>query len=225
MSGKFKMSRREFVMLAGSTICTSMLPYNKVLASGGLQPEIKFKESTCGSDKETKGRILIAYASRCGSTSEVAEAIGQTLCETGVSTDVRLVGNADVLSPYGAVILGSAIRAGKWLSEAVTFVEKHQESLSRIPVAYFVVCMAMKENSIETRRRARAFLDPLYELAPRVKPVGTGLFAGATDFNKLSFINRSILKAKGIPEGDFRNWEAIRKWAVNVRPALVGVTS
>jgi hypothetical protein len=30
------------------------------------------------------------------------------------------------------------------------------------------------------------------------------------------------LKVKGAPEGDFRNWEAIRAWAAGVRPALWG---
>ena len=225
MNEKSKINRRDFLILAGGTICMSMLPYNKVSASDWEQSGIKFIESTCGKDGNMPGRILIAYASRCGSTGEIAEAIGQTLCGTGVPTDVRLVKNVDVLSPYHAVILGSAVRAGKWLPEAVAFVKKHQDTLSRIPLAYFVVCMAMKDDTIENRRRASAFLDPLYEAAPLVKPVDTGLFAGATDFNKLSFINRSILKAKGIPEGDFRNWDAIRTWTVNVRPALLGVTS
>lgn len=215
------MNRRDFLLLAGGTICMTMLPYKKVAASDGRQSTIKFVESTCGKDGKIPKRILIAYASRCGSTGKVAEAIGQTLCGTGISTEVRLVDNVKDLSPYQAVILGSAIRVGKLLPEAVAFVKKHQDTLRRIPVAYFVVCVTMRDDTIENRRTASAFLDPLCKLAPRVKPVDRGLFAGATDFRKLSFVHRSILKAKGIPEGDFRNWEAIRTWTLKVRPELV----
>lgn len=221
MSGKNTMSRRDFLLLAGGAICTSVLPYNMVAASDGRQSGIQFIESTCENDEKMPGRILIAYASRCGSTGEVADAIGQTLCGTGVSADVRLVENVDVLSPYQAVILGSAIRIGKWLPEAVDFVKKHRDTLSRMPVAYFVVCISMRDDTIENRRTASAYLDPVYKLAPGVKPRDVGLFAGATDFKKLSFVHSSILKAKGIPEGDFRNWEAIRTWAASVRPALL----
>jgi menaquinone-dependent protoporphyrinogen oxidase len=221
MSGKSTMSRRDFLLLAGGTICAAVLPCNMVAASDGRKSAVKFIESMCGKDGEIQRRILIAYASRCGSTGEVADGIGQTLCETGVSTEVRLVGKVRDLSPYQSVILGSAVRAGKWLPEAADFVKKHQDTLCRIPVAYFVVCMTMRDDTIENRRRALTFLDPLYKLAPRVKPRDIGLFAGATDFNKLSFVHRSILKAKGIPEGDFRNWEAIRTWAVNVQPVLL----
>ena len=225
MRGKITMSRRDFLVLAGGTICTAMLPYNMAAASNRRHSDIKFIESSCEKEEKSPRKILICYASRCGSTGEVAEAIGQTMCGKGVSTEVRLIENVNTLSPYQAVIIGSAIRVGKWLPEAVDFVKKYQDTLSRMPVAYFLVCMTMRDDTIENRSKASAFLGPLYNLAPQVKPVDSGLFAGATDFKKLSFVNRSILKAKGIPEGDFRNWEAIRTWAVNVRPALLGITS
>lgn len=220
MNGKVTMSRRDFLILAGGTICTTLLPCSAVAASVGRKPATKFIESTCEKEGNIQRKILIAYASRCGSTGEVADTIGRTLCGTGVSTEVRLVEDLNDLSPYQAVILGSAVRVGKWLPEAAAFVKKHRDALSRMPVAYFVVCMTMKDDTLENRRKASAFLDPVRKLAPRVKPVGTGLFAGATDFRKLSFVQRSILKSKGIPDGDFRNWDAIRAWAVNLRPAI-----
>jgi menaquinone-dependent protoporphyrinogen oxidase len=123
------------------------------------------------------------------------------------------------LSSYQAVILGSAIRMGKWLPETVEFLKKHQDALSRVPVAYFVVCLTMKDDTADNRRTALAFLDPVRKQVPQVKPVDIGLFAGAVDFNKLSFVYSLILKVKGAPEGDFRNWETIRTWATSVRPA------
>ena len=67
-------------------------------------------------------RTLVAYASRAGSTAEVAEAIGRTLAEDGAQVDVRLVKEVADLSPYRAVVAGSAIQGGKWLPEAMQFV-------------------------------------------------------------------------------------------------------
>lgn len=224
MNEKITINRRDFLLFTGGALFTAMLPCNTVVASDSRPTEIEFVESTCRKNENIPKRLLITYASRCGSTGEVAEAISQTLCGTKISTDVLLVENVNDLSPYQAVIIGSAIRAGKWLPEAVAFVKKHQETLSRMPLAYFVVCMAMKDDTEENRRTALAFLDPLHKAVPQVRPVDTGLFAGATDFDKLSIFQSSILKVKGVPEGDFRNWDAIRAWAVTLQPALFGST-
>jgi menaquinone-dependent protoporphyrinogen oxidase len=169
---------------------------------------------------QTAKRILIAYASRCGPTGDIAETIGQTLCRSQAATEVRLIENVDDPGPYDAVILGSAIRAGTWLHVATGFVKNHQDTLRRMPVAYFVACTAMRDNTPEIRRKALAYLDPLFQSVPEVKPIDTGLFAGAVDYKKLSFFQRTVLKAKEIPEGDFCNFKEIRAWALKLHPAI-----
>lgn len=223
MSQKNRMSRRRFLILVGGAISASALPYNRTTALDTRQSVVEFIESTCEKNGKMKSRLLIAYGSRCGSTGGVAEAIGQTLCETGTAVDVRLVKNANDLRPYQGVIVGSAIRMGKWLPEVVEFVKTNQDTLSRIPVAYFVVCLSMKDDTAENRNKVLAYLDPVRKQVPQVKPLGIGLFAGAIDFNKLSFLHNLMLKVKGATEGDFRNWSAIRSWAAGLRPA-VGIT-
>ena len=220
MSGKTEIGRRSFLILVGGAICSSMLPYEMAASTDAPQSTTEFIESTCGKDEKMKNRTLIAYASRCGSTGGVAEAIGKLLCESGASVDVHLVGNVNDLSPYQGVIVGSAIRMGKWLPEAVEFVKTHQDTLSRVPVAYFAVCLTMKDDTVENRRKSLGFLDPVHKQFPQVKPVDIGLFAGAVDYKKLSLAYSLILKVKGAPAGDFRNWETIRTWAACVRPAL-----
>ena len=220
MSGKTEIGRRGFLILVGGAIGVSTLPYNRVLAVENRQSVVEFIESSCEKDKKMKSKLLITYGSRCGSTGGVAEAIGQVLCEEGVAVDVRLVKNVNDLSPYQAVIVGSAIRMGKWLPEVVEFVKTHQDTLSRVPVAYFTVCLTMKDDTVENRRKALAYLDPVRKQFPQVKPVDIGLFAGAVDYKKLSFAYSLILKVMGAPEGDFRNWEAIRTWGAGRRPAL-----
>jgi menaquinone-dependent protoporphyrinogen oxidase len=168
------------------------------------------------SDKSDK--ILVAYATKAGSTAEVAEAIGQELREAGAEVEVSQAKNVKHVSPYKAVIIGSAIRMGKWVSEATEFVEENRGALSQVPVAYFVVCMTMKDDTEENRHTVEAYLDPVREL---VEPVDIGLFAGAMDYNKLSFGARTIAKAIKVSEDDWRDWEAIRAWARQVHGRLM----
>jgi menaquinone-dependent protoporphyrinogen oxidase len=220
MSGKTEMGRRSFLTLVGGAISALTLPYDKVIALETRQVAVEFNKLSYEKDRKMKNRLLIAYGSRCGSTGGVAEAIGQVLSMAGAAMDVRLVKDVNDLSPYQGVIVGSAIRMGKWLPEVVEFVKTHQDTLSRVPVAYFAVCLAMKDDTVENRHKALGYLDPVRKQFPQVKPADIGLFAGAVDYKKLSFAYSLILKVKGAPEGDFRNWEAIRTWAASIHPAL-----
>ena len=56
-------------------------------------------------------------------------------------------------------------------------------------------------------------MDPILKAVPEINPVGIGTFAGALDYSNLTWLNKKILKSKGAPEGDFRDWNAIRAWA------------
>jgi len=218
MSEQKRITRRRFLALAGGAAGVTAAACLGLTALGTRQPAVEFAETSCGNKSDVSDKVLVAYASRCGSTGGVAEAIGEVLCEGGVAADVRLAKDVTDLSGYQAVIVGSAIRMGAWLPEAMKFVETHQDVLSRIPVAYFAVCMTLEEDTEENRRTVAAYLDPIRE---RVQPVDVGLFAGAMDYNKLPFIYRLIVKALKSPEGDFRDWDAIRAWAANARPALL----
>jgi hypothetical protein len=55
---------------------------------------------------------------------------------------------------------------------------------------------------------------------PQVQPVAEGFFAGGLDGSKLPFLYRLIAKALRSPEGNFRNREAVRTWAGQVRAHL-----
>jgi flavodoxin len=81
--------------------------------------------------------VLVAYASREGSTAEIAETIGMVLREAGAEVDVLPVKEVHNLDGYDAVVLGSAVHIGKVLPEAVQFAKRHQPVLADLPVAYF----------------------------------------------------------------------------------------
>ena len=223
-------TRREFI--ADSAMFTAGAISVMALGSGALSPQtvqagkVEFPESSCGVEKEKGHKVLVAYASDCGSTGEVAEAIGQVLCDNGTAVDVRLVENVKDLSPYQAAVIGSAIHSSKWLPEAIKFIETNQKVLSQLHVAYFLTCLTLYKSNDVTRRRARSYLDPVFDAVPQVKPVDIGLFAGVLDYSKLSFVVRMVMKSKmkkkGVPEGDHRNWDDIRAWAKGLGPKLLG---
>jgi menaquinone-dependent protoporphyrinogen oxidase len=163
-------------------------------------------------------RILVAHASRAGSTAEVAEAVGQVLRDCGAEVDVRPVKGIQGLAGYDALVLGSAIWMGKPLREAVRFAAAQQHALANLPVAYFVLCETLREDTPANRDRARRFLGPLQKLK---QPVSLGLFAGAKDYGSVHPLVRWVLmNVLKLPEGDWRDWEQIRAWAAALAPQL-----
>jgi menaquinone-dependent protoporphyrinogen oxidase len=167
--------------------------------------------------------ILIAYASRGGSTAGVAEAIGKTLAEGGVPIDVRPMAEVTDLTPYRAVVAGSAINGGKWLPEAMQFVEAHQAELAARPFAAFLVCITLAMKNQKYREHVATWLDPVRAL---VRPVSEGHFAGMFDARQLppefnTFAMRAAVALGIFPKGDHRDWAAIRTWAESLRPLLM----
>lgn len=207
-----RISRRSFLMLTGgiiSVVSLGSMPNARFTHAAATE----FPESKCGGGSEADKKFLVAYASKYGSTAGVAEAIGKELCSRGAPVDVLLIKNIGDLSSYRGVVVGSAIYKWKWLPEAVDFVKMNREVLRRVPVAYFLVCMTMCEPTEENRRKVLAYLDPLLKEVPQVKPVRIGTFAGALRYGNLSWLEKMLMKFVGAPEGDFRDWDAIRAWA------------
>ena len=158
-------------------------------------------------------RILVTYATRSGSTAEVAAAIGGVLDARGFSVDVRPIMDAPTLDDYAAVVIGSAVRTGSWLPEAVAFVEANRLVLNRVPVALFTVHVHNTGDDPASIARRRAYL---YEVRPLINIVGEVFFSGKIDRTKLSTLERLMVRAVKAPIGDFREWDKIRGWAETV---------
>ncbi|MEW6241910.1 MAG: flavodoxin domain-containing protein [Chloroflexota bacterium] len=168
-------------------------------------------------------KILVTYTSRTGWTVGVAETIGKTLTENGASVDVIPMRDVKDLSAYDAVVAGSGINGGTWLPEAMQWVRDHQSELKRKPFAAFLVCMTLTmKNGEQYRGHVATWLDPVSAL---VKPVSKGLFAGGLDISKIpSFSDRLKFRLSVLfgfwREGDHRDWSAIRRWALELKPLL-----
>ncbi len=208
-----EISRRKFLkkglLIASATVVTVC---GGTTFAATYKPELETPSSSYG-EKTMSQKILVTYASKAGSTIEIANRIGALLAESGNSVDVVPVKNVTDLSAYQAVILGSAIRIGSVLPEVLKFVEQNQESLREKPFNLFVACMTLNEDTEENRKTVSAYLDPIRSL---VQPETEGLFAGVMDPNKLNLIERFMMKSMKTPVGDFRHWDQINNWAKKV---------
>jgi menaquinone-dependent protoporphyrinogen oxidase len=161
-------------------------------------------------------KVLVAYGSWAGSTAEVARMVASALEEAGSPAEAVPANEVRDLAPYKAVVVGSAIHAGQLHGDVRTFMAQHEAALHDLPLAYFVVCMSMKDGTEENRTEAAGYLNKLHEMYPDIKPVSTGLFAGAIELKKLSWIFRTMMKMMKAEEGDCRDPEAIRAWAAGL---------
>ena len=210
-----KISRRRFLALAGGAAGASVLGCAGLAWAGTRQLPVELDRHAC--EGETAQKVLVAYATRCGSTGGVAKAVGQALCAAGAAVEVLPVGEVTDVSAYSAVVLGSAVRIAKWLPEAVRFVEENEQALSRVPVVGFTVCMTTVEDTDANRNEAQAFAQVARD---RIGFASEAIFAGAVLKDTLPFLLRQMLKMMDTPEGDYRDWEAIAAWAMDLYPVL-----
>ncbi len=153
------------------------------------------------------GTILVAYASKYGSTREVAEAIAATLRERLLRVVVRPAGEVDQLGEYSGVVLGGGIYMGRWHREARGFIRHFEDDLRELPVALFA--LGPVDDDPEHRAGSEKQFVSMLEKVP-CEPFATALFGGAIDPRKLSF------PFNHMPAADVRDWDAIREWAAGL---------
>jgi len=168
------------------------------------------------------GPVLVAYATRYGSTGEVAERIGSRLRARGLAVDVKNVRDAVPLDGYGAVVFGSPLYIGSMLKQGVAFLEGGRAALGRVPVAVFACGPLSADDDMEG---ARAQLHGALEKLGWLSPVSTAMFVGAYDPAKLRALDRLVAvppasPLHGIGARDDRDWVAIEAWADEVAGAL-----
>ena len=166
-----------------------------------------------------KPKVLVTYDSRLGSTTEVATYMGSALSGQGAWVAVRPLSQVDDLETYDSVIIGSAIRYDRWLPDATAFVRENKTALSNVSVSFFFTCLTLAKPTPAAMLKAEGYADKLRSLAPEVKPVAVGGFAGVLQLSRAPWPVRFVLKvlsiATGVKEGDYRDWEAIRSWSLS----------
>jgi len=207
-----KFSRRRFLKIGClSTVAVGMTLCG-ITAAAPDPPPVVLSSAVFG-DKSMNQRILIAYATFSGSTQEVAVDIGKTLGERGFAVDVIPVLEKPTVDDYQFVLIGSAVHGGKWLAEALEFVEANQSALTRVPVALFSVCLSgLAKNEAQLASARDTIHGPVRAF---VTPVAETLFAGRIDRRGVALGLPGWL-ARFFPTLYFRNWDKIRSWAQTI---------
>lgn len=151
-----------------------------------------------------KGTILVAYASRYGSTRQVAESIASTLRDRELRVALRPVEEVYHLEEYVGVVLGGGIYIGRWHRDARRFARQFEAELRELPVAVFA--LGPTDDVPEHRAGSeQQFAKAVEKLS--FEPVASAVFGGAVDPAKLHFpFNR-------MPAADVRDWDQIEAWA------------
>ena len=161
---------------------------------------------------------LVAFASRYGSTREVAEAVATVLRELAIPVDLRPAREVRSLEGASAVVLGAPLYMFRWHADALRFLSRHRSALSALPVAIFA--LGPFHDDAKERQDARGQLDKELARFPWLVPAAVEVFGGKFDPARLDFPYNLMPPLKKIPATDVRDWAGIRAWAASLPTRL-----
>lgn len=161
-------------------------------------------------------RVLVAYATKLGSTGEIAETIAHVLRDGGHRSTAQPARDVTGLDDWDAVVLGSAVYAAHWQRDARRFTERFREDLKVRPLWLF-------SGGPLDRRLARA--------DQPITPYGAEITAGLGARAHRTFGGRLTREAAVDPQvlqthhlGDFRDWQSIVEYAYRIGRELDRMT-
>jgi menaquinone-dependent protoporphyrinogen oxidase len=158
--------------------------------------------------------VLVAFATKHGSTQEVAEAVVEELQEQGLEVELRALDEVRDLEGYRSVVLGAPLYMGRWHQDARRFLKRHRRVLEELPFAVFALG-PLKNTEAEIRSSLEQ-LDKALAAVPELRPATVKVFGGVVDPTQLRF------PFNHMPSGDARDWDAIRAWARSLPSELGG---
>lgn len=170
-------------------------------------------------------RALVAYASKYGSTQQVAEAVAAALREGGLAVDVQPMRKVQSLAGYAVVVLGAPFYLGAWHKDAQEFLARHREALTEAAVRVAIFALGPLGADEQEWQAARAALDAELAKYSWLAPEAAEVFGGKFDPGKLRFPDTMIVALPasplhGLPACDLRDWAAIRAWAARLAAEL-----
>jgi menaquinone-dependent protoporphyrinogen IX oxidase len=191
-----------------------------------------------------KKKILVTYATNAGTTAEVAQAIGEELSKSAqLQVDVKPIDEVESFETYSAAVIGAPMIFG-WHRGARKFLRKHQDSMSKIPAAYFITAMNLtktdetsldgiplsvdpvvakqvkREGHLSFKERYSLpsnYLRPILKSAPKVKPVAVAFFGGKLAMYGMKWWQvLFVLLFIQTQQGGSHNMPFIREWAAGL---------
>jgi menaquinone-dependent protoporphyrinogen oxidase len=164
--------------------------------------------------------VLVAYASKRGSTAEIAETVAATLRREGLGVCLERCEDVRNLDRYDAVVLGSAVYMKRWQGDARHFLKKHRKALKQKPFWVFSsgpVGDPAKDNP--------DWIEPP-KLAEKIEDLGGKghmVFGGCLPSEPKGMMERAMVEGTPKEYRDRRDWAAIRAWAQRIASQLAPV--
>lgn len=162
--------------------------------------------------------VLVAYASKHGTTREVAESIAGTLREFGgLTVEIEDARRVHDISRYDAVVVGGGLYMGKWHADAKHLLKRHRHELAEKRLAAF----GMGPDSLDESKvvESRKQLERALAATPEIEPIAVTIFGGALRPETWRFpFNR-------LPAFDARDWDAVHGWAEEVAATITPVAA
>jgi menaquinone-dependent protoporphyrinogen oxidase len=163
-------------------------------------------------------KVLVAYASKRGSTAEIAVAVAGTLRDAGFDVDCLESGEVIDVSPYDAVVLGSAVYMKRWRGEPKHFLRKHADQLAERPLWVF------SSGPVGDPGQSG---NPEWSEPPKIVKTIEGLgardhvvFGGRLPVEPQGFMEKAMVKGVPAEFRDRRDWDEIRSWTERIASQL-----
>jgi menaquinone-dependent protoporphyrinogen oxidase len=162
--------------------------------------------------------VLVAYASKHGSTAEIAEAIADELRESGINADCLHAGDVKSVERYDGVVVGSAVYMKRWRGEAKRFLHRHANQLAQRPLCVFSSGPVGEPKDDEDR----SWLEPprIVEEVEHLRAREHVVFGGRVASDGGGAMEQAMAKNMPPEYRDRRDWEEIRSWAASIATAL-----
>ena len=202
-------------------------------------------------DVAAGGRVLLVYATRHGSTREVAEAVAEELRAAGAEVELCEASSAPAPEGFDAVVVGGPMIRG-WHRDAERYVKRHRQALAHVPFAVFIMAASLTEaggddvhgvpilkdpwlakkprQAGKLRRKERYalpahYLGDILDACAPARPRTAAFFAGSLDLTTMNVLEKLfVLFVIGATPGDGRNFKAVREWAAGLPKALLGAS-